>query len=642
MITTRLCRPRALLGTALGGIVLLVATCASAQERFVPLEMRAAYAKGTRSADGRPGPKYWQNGAAYHIAARLDTATHALEGREEVRYFNRSPDTLTTIILRLYPDLFRTGNARDFDLPADDIGAGMVLTHLALAGKTITAIDSLERHGTNLFVPLPAPLAPRDTLLLDAAWHYRLPTVATHRGGKYNDHTYLVTYWYPQIAVYDDIAGWDDIEYHGVLDHYDDFSDFDVRVTVPPEFVVWATGVLANPEEVLASPYLERYEAARGSDDVVGVVTRQDRATGGITRATSSLTWHFTADGVTDVAFAASNTYLWDLSSLVVDSTSRRRVAVGAAYRAGAEPYANAVTICRRTIEYLSTEVPGVPFPFPSFTAFNGTFGMEYPMMADVRAYSRPWLFYHTLSHEVAHTYFPFYVETNERKYAFMDEGWAQMLPMGIQNREIPRLNPRYDARHKNTLDYEEAAGRERTDRPPVTLSTNLDLANYHNVNYDRPGAAYYFLQDVLGGERFGKALREFIRRWHHKHPTPSDFFETLEDVLGEDLGWYWNPWFFEFGYPDLAVARIEERRDGSRVVVERRGRVPTPLQLTVAFSDGDTLRFYETARIWADGRRTHSVRLPRGKHVTEVRLGDRIIPDVDRTNNGIPGTRDR
>jgi aminopeptidase N len=261
-------------------------------------------------------------------------------------------------------------------------------------------------------------------------------------------------------------------------------------------------------------------------------------------------------------------------------------------------------------------------------------------MMTDVRAYDRPWLFYHTLSHEVAHTYFPFYMGINERKYAFMDEGWAQMLPMGVQNRAIPALNPRYDARHKNTVDYEEAAGLERADRPPMVLSTNLDPVNYHNVNYDRPGAAYYFLQDVLGEERFGEALREFMRRWHHKHPTPTDFFNTFEDVLGEDLSWYWNPWFFEFGYPDLAVAGVEIGPDSRRVVIERLGRVPTPLQLTVTFDDDSTLRVYESARIWADGRRRHTVPLPAGKQVAAVQLGDRIIPDVDRTNNqyGEPG----
>ncbi|MCK5573027.1 MAG: M1 family metallopeptidase, partial [Bacteroidetes bacterium] len=603
---------------------------------YTPLEIQRAYTNNTRTPDGRPGADYWQNRSVYRIRVEIDTVNHALLGYEEVSYFNNSPDTMDRIIVRLYQDLFKIGNPRDFDFHRADVGSGMNITHLEVNGETVSRIDDLDRYGTNLFVPLSQKLPPGDTLELAIRWNYAFPAERPVRGGKYPGNAYFVSYWYPQLAVYDDISGWDEYEYKGIVDYYNDFSDYDVAITVPDEFIVWSTGVLQNPQEVLTEKYLSRYEEALLSDEIVSVVGPDDREAGGVTAGNTRNTWHYRADNVPDFAFGTSAHHLWDLTSLVVDRKTQRRAVIGAAYRKDSRQFYNAAEICRKTIGYLSTELPGIPYPFPSFTAFDGSFAMEFPMMTNMKPHDREWLFYHTLSHEISHTYFPFYMGINERKYAFMDEGWAQMLPMAFQTREIGPIHGRYDATVKNNRDYEEGAGTEKFDRPPAALSVNTDFFNYHYVNYDRPGAAYYFLQDLLGEQLFRTALQTFMERWHHKHPTPYDFYNTFNQVAGEDLSWYWKPWFFEFGYPDLAIKELEEESGQRTVVIERKGSIPVPVKLTVRYADGSETSIYETARVWEKGNQTYSVALPLDKRIVSMELGDRVIPDVKRSDNAI------
>ena len=601
---------------------------------YYPLEIQKACEKNTRSMDGKPGESYWQNRAEYTISVEVDTATHAVIGSEEVYYYNNSPDTLTRLIIRLYPDLYRIGSARDFDVPKADITDGVIIRHLAINDSELLDIQDLERNGTNLFIPLADGLKPGEKLKLSVHWSYVLPTEFPLRGGMYEGDAFFVSYWYPQIAVYDDITGWDEYQYHGVVGQYNDFADFDVRITVPREFVVWATGELRNPQEVLSENILAKYTKALTSNKIVSAITARDRKAGDVTATNDMNTWHYRAENVTDFAFGASDYYLWDVTSLVVDRQTGRRAVIGAAYNSESKSFRKAAEICRKTIDYLSNELPGVPYPFPSFTAFDGSFAMEFPMMTTMKPCDGEWLFYHALSHEIVHSYFPFYTGTNERKYAFMDEGWAQMLPMAFQTREISGLNKGYDARHRNNRDYEEAAGRETQDRPPAVLSVNMDRTNYHVVNYDRPGAAYYFLQDMLGEELFRTALQEFMNRWHHKHPTPYDFYDTFNGVVGEDLGWYWKPWFFEFGYPDLGLRELKEENGQKIIIVEKKGTIPVPIKVAVYCTDGTVAHFYKTARAWDKGNDVFSIAIEGTRTIKRIELGDRIIPDVDRSDN--------
>ncbi len=607
---------------------------------YIPLEVQKAYKEQTRALDGTPGKNYWQNRSEYNISAKLDTGNHALIGSETILYFNNSPDTLDQIMIRLYQDVNKIGNPRDYDTPRADINDGMNITRMIVDHKEMTNIDGLNRSGTNLYLPSLDKLNPGQSLSLSIEWNYQLATESPLRGsGKCGDDTYFISYWYPQIAVYDDISGWDEYEYKGMAEFYNDFSDYEVRIKVPNEFVVWSTGVLQNPREVLSKKYFDRYTEALTSDEIVSVIGADDRRAGGITASNDMNTWYYKAENIPDFSFGTSGDFVWDLTSLIVDKKTGRRTVIGAAYDKKSKQMSKATEICRRTIDYLSNELPGVPYPFPSMTVFQGTSAMEYPMMVNIREYqeSREWLFISTLTHEIVHSYFPFYIGTNERKYAFMDEGWAHMLPMFFQTKEIRKIREDFDARIMNNIwNYELYAGMEKYDMPPAVLTANACFFDYHVANHNRPAAAYFFLKDVLGEELFKTALQEFIHRWHHKHPVPYDFFSTFNEVVGYDLSWYWKPWLFEFGYPDLAIDKITDDHGNRNVLIKKKGTIPVPIQLLVKFVDGSEFRTYKTARVWEKGDPIYPISIPGNKEIKRIELGETKIPDVDRSDNSI------
>ena len=413
---------RIILFIIITGIYFCNGIFAQVNKIYTPLEIQQAIKNNTRSIDGKPGRKYWHNKAEYKIEVEIDTSKRTLNGTEEIKYFNNSPDTLKQIIIRLYPDLYKKGNARDWDLDVKEIGDGTNITSLAINGIQQNKIDTLSRQTTNLIIPLNEKLMPGGSIQFKINWNYKFQTVFPYKEGIYSDNSYFVAYWYPQIAVYDDIDKWDDFYYKGVIDHYTDFSDYDVSITVPKEYVVWATGLLQNPEEVLSKNYLDKYLSALKSDEIVSVINAQDRKAGGITIQKEKNIWHFKTDNVPDFVFGTSAVHLWDLTSLIVDKKTGRRSIIGTAFKENTRFQFNITGMAKKTIDFLSTELPGVPYPFPSFTVFEGSGACEFPMMTNVGPYSGEWLNIHSLSHEITHSYFPFYMGFNERKYACMDK----------------------------------------------------------------------------------------------------------------------------------------------------------------------------------------------------------------------------
>ena len=267
---------------------------------------------------------------------------------------------------------------------------------------------------------------------------------------------------------------------------------------------------------------------------------------------------------------------------LLVDSTTNRKVFVDAAYKIESEDFYDVADISKKSIQYFSFEMPGVSFPYPCLTAFNGSGGMEFPMMINDGSASTLAGTVGVTSHEIAHTYFPFYMGINERKYAFMDEGWAVMLPFTFQERMVEDNYPR----RRNVGGYQRFAGNE-TEMPPMIPSILLKGNSYRMAAYSRPGLAYDYLREVLGDELFTKALQEFIKRWNGKHPLPYDMYNTFNEVTGQDLNWYWHAWFFEHGYPDLAIDRVEQQEEKIQVFISKVGSIPIPIKLKIVFEDG-------------------------------------------------------
>lgn len=602
---------------------------------YTPLNIRQAYENGTRQTDGRPGPAYWQNHSDYDIRVELKPDSREILGSAKIHYFNNSPDSLKILVLRLYQDIFKKGTARDFPADPRDVHDGVIIQRLSLNGTDLNEEDGdFNRRLTNLTIKLKDPLPARQSLQLEVDWQFVISRHSNVRMGSYDSTSFFVAYWYPQVAVYDDIDGWDKYVYGGLLEFYNDHNNYQVEITVPDEYLVWATGDWENPQEVLEEPFLQRYQAALKADSALKIVAQSDLDTKKIVRGSGKKSWKFKARAVPDFAFAVSDHYLWDMGSVVVDDRTNRRVAVSAAYKQSSKDFFDVARIGMKTVEYLSHEMPAVPFPYPKITVFNGQGGMEFPMMVNDGSSEKRSGTVHVTSHEISHTYFPFMMGTNERKYAWMDEGWAVFLPALFQKRNTNG----YDPVARYTGYYQAVAGTEMDVPmmvPTIVYGLNAFRPTYRNAAYNRSSAAYFQLMELLGEPLFKKCLQEYVARWAGKHPMPLDFFNTFNSVAGENLNWFWIPWFFEQGYPDLAIKDAFVTGDQVHVIIENRGTIPVPVDLQITYTDGQQDTVYKSARVWQGSQKGFSIELERkNSKIKSLDLGNNHIPDADRKNN--------
>ncbi len=603
--------------------------CLPAQSSlFLPRNLEKAYRNGTRSHDGKPGPNYWQNRASYVIQASLEPKTRLLSGEETVTYVNNSPDTLKTIRFKLQHDRYRKGAQRSGDVtPSDVTDEGVRVENVTYNGAAVDK-EKQRRYATFLDLDVRAnPLPPGSTATFSMRWSYTLPAGEdAARECVCDSTTFFVPYWYPQIAVYDDIRGWASFPYTGQQEFYHDFADYDVTFTMPRGFMVWATGELQNAADILEKTYYDRFVKAQKSEEVINVFTEKELQQGGVFKKADRHTFRFVAKDVPDFAFAASDHYNWDALSVVVDDKTGRRTFVQAAYNTASKDYYRVASIAAKGIRLMSTWQPGYPFPYPSMTVFNGNDGMEYPMMCNDASQGDRDPTGLTV-HEVSHTYFPFMMGINEQEYAWMDEGWASffdlLLTDSLNNTKVGR-----------TRGYAFAAGTDG-DVPPMVLSRNLGVA-YRNASYQRPQAAYLGLLDLLGYETFHKCMVEYMDRWKGKHPIPQDFFNTWNGVSGQNLDWYWKPWFFDWGYPDLGIGGVEknEAANAQVVLINRVGNQPIPIYLEVEYADGTKQTVHEKSSVWKDGKSQWRFTAPAGTTIKKATLGDRLVPDTNKDNN--------
>ena len=591
---------------------------------WMPEVYRKAYQQGTRSYDGRPGPEYWQNSSSYRIQVTVDPPTRTLTGTETIRYVNHSPDVLTQLVIRLYQNLYKVGAARTGSMPPEKLHQGVEVTKILLNGEEA---GQFSEDGTNATLSLPEGLVPGDSLRLEIHWSEQL-TCQGYRSGFYDQSTAFAGYWYPQIAVYDDLNGWDTHQYTGQLEFYNDFADFDVTVSLPDSFIVWGTGVLQNPDQVLENNILRRFRRAQRSDDIIHIVTAEDLEQSNVTRSGGANAWHFRAAGVTDFAFAFSSHYLWDGTSVEVDPAGERRAFIQSAYRADAGSFDQVAEVSRKTVDYLSREMPGIPYPFPTMTVFNGSGGMEYPMMVNESAFSSFASTFGVTSHEIAHTYFPFYMGINERMYAWMDESFATFLPTGLQS-ELPGGNFR-DHYTQRVADFFD----QHFPVPIIVTSDQLGRTSYRINSYGKPALAWDVLKGVLGDDMFKQTLQEFMHRWHGKHPMPYDLFFSFNDAAGEDLSWFWKPWFFEARVPDLGIRSVRKAGDTYWVTVENRGGMPAPVDLSATFADQSTLIIHHTASVWQGGGSEVTLPIRSAKNLRSVTLKHTGMIDVNPEND--------
>ena len=609
----------------------LIALTAFAQTPLpVPLNIRQAVDKGSRTITGQPGPHYWQNRADYRIRVKFDPATRLVSGSETIVYTNSSPDTLRQLLFKLYPNLYKKGAVRMMPVRPEDLTEGVTVSNIIVGGQAADAARNGRRRrgaeGTEMPVPI-AMLGPGQSANVSLDFSYTLNKTSHIRTGEIDSGAFFVAYFFPRIAVYDDIDGWNRVPYLGPQEFYNDFCNFSVSITVPGDYLVWGTGDCVNRNDILQPAYNQRIDQAGSGDATVTIVDTIDLAHKGLTRNPDSNTWKFEAKNVTDFVFATSNHYIWKASSLIVDPATGRRTRVDAAFNPLHRDYYEVVDFARKTVQAMSYTFPAWPYPYPHETVFDGLDQMEYPMMVnDNPLDSRPDAIELT-DHEIFHTFFPFYMGVNETKYAWMDEGWATIGEWIISPMIDTAIVDGYGVEP-----YARGAGREE-DLPIMTLSTQETDNDYYLNSYPKPAMGYLYLKDMLGDNLFLKGIHRYMEDWHGKHPIPLDFFGSVNAGTGRNLNWFWKRWFYDSGYPDLALSDLRQKAKSASVTVTNKGGKPVPVDLTIEYADGSKEKLHRSVAVWEnDSKLTLSI--PAAKPIRRITLGSTYTPDSHPADN--------
>ena len=599
-----------------------LADTAAAQTLYQPRDIKAAFAKGTRSPDGRPGPRYWQNRARYDITVQAAPPARDIRGRETITYFNNSPDTLKQVVLRLIQNIHRPGVSRDGDASPDYLTSGLVIDTFRVADQT----RPVPATGTIAGVRLPKALLPHDSVKFAVAWHFPI-SVESGREGMIDPTTFFLAYFYPRVAVYDDYNGWDRLPFVDSKEFYNDFNDYTLRVQAPANYIVWATGTLQNPKQVLQPAAAKLLAKSMTSDAVLHIATAADLAKKSITAQQPLNTWVWTANDISDVTFGLSDHYVWDAASVIVDAKAKRRASVQAAYADSTVDFRQSVKNAQYALGWFSNPAnwPGVAYPFPKMTAFQGFADMEYPMMVNDSPQKDPKFAQFVQDHEIAHTYFPFYMGINESRYAYMDEGWATTFELLIGRSEngVEAADKLYKQFRVNRWIHDAATAE---DLPIITPSSEL-RAGYGNNAYGKPSLSYLALKDMLGDALFKKALHEYMDRWHGKHPIPWDYFNSMSSASGQDLSWFFTNWFFTNGYIDLAVTV-----SGPTVTVQNIGGFAVPFDVNVAYADGTKESLHQSPAVWQANQKQATITLK--KPIKSVELDGGIFMDANEKDN--------
>ncbi len=598
-----------------------------------------------RAADGRPGDQYWQNEADYRIDVELDTADNRLSGRQTITYTNNSPKELDRLWVQLEQNYFKSDSRGARVVPSDARfsgffeGAGYDLSAIEVQRDGDTTAPDYSVEGTRLAVPLEEPLAADGgTLELTIEWSFAIPEFGADRHGILDVEqgtVYQLAQWYPRMYVHDDVHGWNSLPYLGQGEYYLEYGTFNVNITVPRNMIVAATGRLQNPDEVLTETQRSRLDEARQSRETVTILG-QDEVGTAETRPSGSgpLTWRYEAENVRDFSWAASQAFIWDAAS--ADAGDRTVLAQSVYPKEGlgtedTPGWEESTEYVQHSVEFYSDFL--APYPYPNAINVGGVVaGMEYPqiMFCDVESRDRD--LFGVTDHEFGHTWFPMVVGTDERRWAWMDEGLNTFMNQYSEDAFYGGDNQQ-SLRQASRIIGQKFAPSPYSDQPIMTYADHIRDPALGLLAYYKPATGLMLLREyVVGPERFDAAFEAFFDRWAYKHPKPADFFRTIEDVTGEDLDWFWRSWFYETDNVDHAVADVSTG-ETTEVTVEQREELMLPVTVQVTYQDGSS----ERRRIPAEAfftTDTHTLTLTDGT-LQEVQIDpNQILPDVNRQNN--------
>ena len=633
--------------------ILLLALClppiaAGAQERAirrtVPITraFERGLSAGVRDSSGQPAPGYWQLRTDYRIDARLDPPSGSVTGIETVTITNPSDSALRQVVIRLYQNLFAPSVPRSVVAP--DVTDGMILTRVVINGEDVdlSKVAAQAQRSTILRLPVATPIPAGGTGRIEIDWSFRVPDIAenqnSERMGRWGTRLFQLAQWYPQVAVYDDLRGWNTDPYLGGSEFFNNFGSFDVHLDVPGGWLVGATGVLANPEEVLSATVRSRLAHLLESDSQQVIVGSAERRGANATAPGDRLIWHFTADSVADFAWASSNEYVWDATRATIPG--RGAIPVHILYLPSHRDYLKVGPWARHALEFYSRT--WMPYAFPVFTQVDGPEnGMEYPMLT----MSGPG--FGVTDHEIGHQWWPMMVGNNETWYGWMDEGFNQY--MNILSRGAYRGQPA-------TLDsIGQRYGRVALldEQAPMMWDANYGGPMYSFVTYGKVPMMFSMLGGIVGDSAVMRAMSVYAHTWDRRHPSPWDFMFLMNRELGQNLDWFWYYWLFTTEGVDGSIEKVEAKGRKTLVTVSQRGEMPSPVVLRVDFAaegpdikpmknavvEGNSATVTWPVDVWFDGRRRFVAELDFGKRKIErVTLDPQArFPDRDTSDNSWP-----
>ncbi len=607
-----------------------------------------------RAASGEPGPKYWQNRADYRLDVKLNEQTNEIGGTEIISYTNNSPLKLNFIWMQLDQNLFKTDSRGSAIVPlngsrnggggqAFDAGYKIKSVKILTGAKNekATAIEYLIED-TRMQLFLPKELAANGgNIKIQIEYSFISPEYGSDRMGIYNaknGKVFTVAQWFPRVAVFDDIIGWNTNPYTGPGEFYLEYGDLDISITTGSNMIVVSSGELLNASEVYTAEQLKRWAAAANSDKTVIIRSAQE-----VTDANSrpknkaELKWHFKIKNARDAAWAASSSFIIDAAKINLPS-GKKGLAISAypLESDGNMAWGRSTEYVKSTIEYYSNK--WYEYPYLAATAVAGTpGGMEYPGIVFCGARARQGGLWGVNDHEFGHTWFPMIVGSNERLYGWMDEGFNTFInslsAANFNNGEYKSKSPQ----DKNRIGaMYTAPGLE----PMLTYVDNYKERNNGTLSYSKPGEGLTLLRDViLGEDRFDRALRTYIKRWAYKHPTPDDFFHTIENVAGESLQWFWRGWFVNNWRLDVSVRSVKYNDStnfakGAIITLDNLEKMAMPVILEVKTVSGKTDRIKLPVEIWQRNV-AWSFNYPCTEEIESVSYDpDKVLPDYNATNN--------
>lgn len=640
------------------GFLPFIFTASVAQTNFDSYKLFAPFAKKTvtpyRSSNGAPGPAYWQNRVNYRIEASIDTNTNILNGAEEIEYINNSPDQLQSLWLQLDQNLYQQNSIGNFSrgLTSSQFTSGYQFREITIRYGSSTEKAEYIIAGTRMQIRLDQPLKPSEKCIISIDYYYEIPGSFGGRTDFFssqNGKVYEIAQWYPRMCVYDDLNGWNTLPYIGTGEFYCEYGDFDYKITVPKGMLVVGSGEVVNEKEVYSSKQFERLQQAKNSDKTILVRTKDEvnaetaswRKNRSKTNETT--TWHFRMYNSRDVAFGASAAYILDAARINLPN-GKKAVAMSAypVESDGEKAWSRSTEYLKGSIEHFSEKWEPYPYPFAiNIAGIAG--GMEYPgIVFDGMRAKEKTLFWVT-AHEIGHTWFPMMVGSNERLQAWMDEGLNTFIDVYASDEfnkgeYAPKRDGEYAPGGGNPAD-EILQWIEDPNSPTMMSRADMLTGKYrHPFTYFKPAFGLILLrEEILGAERFDYAFKTYIKRWSYKHPSPDDFFRTMENEAGEDLSYFWRQWFENNWKFDIAIDSLisNQEKGYSTVYLKNNEKSAYPVKVKIDYTNGKSETMTIPVEVWYSGA-NYQFRINHQTPIQSVTLDpDNKLPDSNRKNNG-------